>query len=468
MRDSNDKLSDLTRAQWDFDVRRRAFEEAQAFSFTDPIDGAEPVLAELSPEQVASIDGFSARTRLQVDFPPEHGGYFATVRDPVDDTEVGVVPKGVVLALADNTPGSGMIEAEAGVPDLTRDPDDGDGWFSRFLSSGQMREIVLDLMPIIGNIRSAEDAYESWRDAYEAASRGDWGAFVAHGGMGALNTIGAIGGPFSGPIVGMLRAGIRRLADETPGLAQVLARRDIGKAADAAAKSIDPIQVQKVLKKTFGRLTEDQKKTVKGIFPNILGTSAERHAIDQLERLGQNVAKQGRATTDTVNVGGKTVKRRHDARIAELERNFFVRGMKAFDPDARSIGVEVKAQSSSFRKQAAADAAMEKDGSIVQKVLPLRYPARAIPEKVLEKTTRGMLAKHVTGKPGGLSEQDVDRIVAGVKRLRRSKGDWVTAEVIVGTIARGAAHWIARNEEEHRRAENRKQGSIMAGIMTGA
>ena len=62
MRDSNDKLSELTRAQWDFDVRRRAFEEAQAFSFTDPVDGAEPVFAEFSPEDAEKVDRFTGET----------------------------------------------------------------------------------------------------------------------------------------------------------------------------------------------------------------------------------------------------------------------------------------------------------------------------------------------------------------------------------------------------------------------
>lgn len=361
-----------------------------------------------------------------------------------------------------------MIDVEAGIPDLTRDPDAEEGWLSRFASSGQLREWIFDLMPIVGNIRSGEDAVESYRDAYDAAMREDWEAFIAHGGMGVLSTVGAIGGPFSAPIVRILKAGIRRLADTTPGLRQVLARRDIEKASSAAANSIKPIEVKRALRKSLEELTDDQKKTVEGVFPNVVGTSAERHAIDQLERLGQTVTRQGSATTTTVNVGGKSVRRRYDARIDHLQRDIFIRGMKAFDPDARSIALEVKGQSSSFRKQAPVDAAVEKDGSFAQQVLRLRYPAKAIPEKQLEQAARQMFGKYVTGKPGGLSQKDVDRLVSDVKKLRRSKGDWVKAELIVGTAARAAAHMIAGNEERHRREESEKHGSVMSETVTGA
>ena len=174
MRDSNDKLSELTRAQWDFDVRRRAFEEAQAFSFTDPVDGAEPVFAEFSPEDAEKVDRFTGKTGLQVDFPQEHGGYFAAVRDPVEDREIGVVPGRMVLALADEVMDADMADSKSGPREPAAEPDD-EGWLSRFMSSGQLSDTVLRLLPGIGNVLSAHDAYESWREAIKAARRGGLG-----------------------------------------------------------------------------------------------------------------------------------------------------------------------------------------------------------------------------------------------------------------------------------------------------
>ena len=474
-RDSNRKRSELTRAQWDLDARRRAYEEAQAFSFEDPAENDEPVFAELSPENAAKLDAFNAKTGLEVDFPLAHGGYFASVRDPVEGREIGVFPRGLVFALTDDVSDLDMTELEASAPGPAPEQEQEESWLSRHLGDRQLREFVLDVMPIIGNIRSAEDAYESWRDAYKAAMRGDWDAFIAHGGMGALSTAGAIAGPFSAPIVRVLKAGIRRLARKTPGFGAALARRDIGKAADAAGKSMKPVHVDKVFKRAFRELTDDQKKTVRGIFSNIVGTVAERRAVDQFKRLGEKVIRQGEATTTTVNMGGRTVTRRYDARIEELNSDFFVRGAKEFDPDVRSVGLEVKGQSSSFAKQASVDAAVEKDGTFVQKVVRLRYSLKDLSEREVVQATRRMLRKHVTDEPGGLSTRDVDRLVSGVKSMYRSKGDWVTAELFVGTVARAAAHLIAANEEEHRwksgerwRRDADYHGAAIDQLMTGA
>ena len=468
MRDSDRKLSDLTRAQWDLDVRQRTYEEAKAFSFLDPGDGAEPVFAELPPEKVASLDGFSERTGLQVDFPPEYGGYFAAVSDPATNTEIGVVPKGLVLALADNTPGSGMIEAEAGVPDLTRDPDDGEGWFSRFLSSGQMREMVLDLLPIIGNVRSAAEAYESYRDAIEALEREDWGAFVEHGGMGLLNTLGAVGGPFGGPLVRIVKAGMRYLADATPVVRRAVAAHGMKKAANRAGKLYPGVRVEKALGRAFDRLTDEQKKKVRGIFPNVVGKAGERHAIRQAKNAGQPVTQQGPRTATTVDMGGKTATRRYDALIGEVQRNFFVDAFRIFHPNARTVAMEVKAGASHSARQRKIDRAVEADGSFARQVLLLRYPVKAIPEKEFERAARDMFSKHISAGPGGLSPKEVDKIVGKLKRLRRDGGDEITAEIVVGIAARETANFIAGKEESRRQDESRKRGSTMSEIMTGA
>ena len=474
-RDSNRKRSEMTHAHWDLDVRRRAYEEAEAFSFEKPSEDAEPVIAQLAPEDTAKLKAFTAKTGFEVDFPPAHGGYFASVRDPMEGREIGVFPRGLIFAVANNVQDRDMTGPEAGTPDRAQEPEEERSWISRNLGDGELREAVLDLMPIIGNVRSAEDAYESWRDAYEAARRGDWGAFIAHGGMGALSTAGAIGGPFSAPVVRALKAGVMRLARETPGLGAALARRDIGKAADAATKSMPPIPVDKVFERAFRDLTDDQKKTVKGIFSNIVGSVTERRAIDQFERLGEKVIRQGSATTTSVNVGGRTVGRRYDGRIKELSSDFFMRGTKEFDPDVHRIGLEVKGQSSSFAKQAPIDAAVEKDGKFVQKVIRLRYSLKDLSEREVVQAARRMLGKHATGEPGGLRQKDVDRLVSGVKKMYRSEGEWMTAELAVGTLARGAAFLMTDNEEEHRRKEGERwrkdaeyHGAAIDQLMTGA
>ena len=460
MRDSNDKLSELTRAQWDFDVRRRAFEEAQAFSFTDPVDGAEPVFAEFSPEDAEKVDRFTGETGLQVDFPQEHGGYFAAVRDPATNTEIGVFPRGLVLALADNAPGSGMIEAEAGIPDLTQDPDDGEGWFSGILSSGQLRGAVLDLIPIVGNARSGVEAVKSYGEAIEAARREDWDAFFLHGGMGLLNT--------AGTLVKLIKAGIRRFVDITPGVRNIAAARGLKNATKAAEKPLPGIRVEQAFRKSFDRLTGDQKKLIRGMFPNMLGTTGERHAIRQLTRVGQGVAGPSAKATTRVNIDGKMVTRRFDGIIEDVQHNILVRGFKLFQPKTKRAALEVKVNASSYRRQKPIDEAAVKDGTSVQEVTLLRYPVKAIPPKEFERTIRDMLSKHTSGKSPRLTEKDVNGLVRDMNRLHRSGWDWVTAELVIGITARQAANIIAGKEAQSWREESEKQGSTMAGIMTGA
>ena len=468
MRDSDRKLSDLTRAQWDLDVRQRTYEEAKAFSYTDPVDGVEPVFAELSPEKVASLDGFSARTGLQVDFPPEYGGFFAAVSDPATNTEVGVFPRGLVLALADNAPGSGMIEAEAGIPDLTRDPDDGEGWFSGILSSGQLRGAVLDLIPIVGNVRSGVEAVESYGEAIEAARREDWDAFFLHGGMGLLNTAGALAGPFGGTLVKLIKAGIRRFVDITPGVRNIAAARGLKNAMKAAEKPLPGIRVEQAFRQSFDRLTGDQKKLIGSMFPNMLGTAGERHAIRQVTRVGQGVARSSAKATTKVNMGGNTVTRRFDGVIEDVQHNILVKGFKLFQPKTKRAALEVKVNSSSYRRQKPIDEAVVKDGTFVQEVKLLRYPVKAIPPKEFERTIRDMLSKHTSGKSPRLTEKDVNGLVRDMKRLHRSGWDWVTAELAIGITARQAANIIARKEAEPWRDESEKHGATMAEIMTGA
>ena len=465
MRDSNDKLSELTHAQWDFDARRRAFEEAQAFSFTDPIDGAEPVFAEFSPEDAEKVDRFTGKTGLQVDFPQEHGGYFAAVRDPVEDREIGVVPGPMVLALADEVMDADIAGSKSGPREPAAEPDD-EGWLSRFMSSGQLSDTVLRLTPGIGNVLSAHDAYESWREAIKAARREDWDAFIEHGGMGLLNTLGAVGGPFSAPLVRLVKIGIRQLARATPGAREAVAAHSLYRAKKRADVPYPGTPVQKALGGVFRRLTDEQEKTVRGLFPGVVGRAGERHAVRLLGDAVQKVTTTAPKTTAKVDIGGKTVKRRYDAVVEEVQRNFFVDAFKIFRPHTRTAAVEVKVGGSRLGRQKKIDRAMEADGSFAQEAVHLRFPVKAISEKDFERAARELFAKHVSS--GKFSAAEVDRIVGRFKRLRRGHGDWVTGELVVGVGARLIASRYSRDEEIRRREGAEYHGNAMSQLMTGA
>lgn len=472
-RDSNRKRSELTHAQWDLDVRRRAYEEAQAFSFVDPADGAEPVFAELSAEDAASIDTFSGFTNLQVDFPPEHGGYIARVYDPAENVEIGRFPRKLVLNVAEDMVGSGTVDAEANISDPARDSDDEDGWFSRFLPSDRIRDIVLDVLPGIGNVRSGMEAYESYRKAIEAVQREDWNAFLKHGGMGLLNTVGAVGGPFSAPLIRLAKLAIRQLVRATPGARQAAAAHRLYRAKKRADVPYPSVPLQKAVGRVFHKLTDDQKKTLRGLFPGVLGRAGERHAVRLLEDAGQTVTTKASKTTTKVDMGGRTVKRRYDGLIEEVQRNFFVDAFKIFRPHTKTAAIETKVGASRLGRQKKIDRAMEADGSYAQEAVHLRFSVKNIPEKDFEHAVRQLFAKHVSS--GKFSAKEVDRIVGGFKRLRRGNGDWVTGEVVVGIGARMIANRYVRDEEERRRTSGERwrkdagyHGAAIDQLMTGA
>ena len=462
-RDSNRKLSELTRAQWDLDVRRRAYEDAKAFSFAEPHAGRELVLAELSPEQAAKLDGFTGQSGLEVEFPPEFGGYFARVRDPVENVEIGDVPRGLLLAMADDSRGSVMIETEAGIPEVKRESG---SWISRFLSSSQTRDMVLDLLPIIGNIRSGIYALESFGEAIEALRREDWGGFFAHGGMGLVNTLGALAGPFGGPLIRIIKAGIRRFVDMTPGVRQAAAAWDIKKALKAGETPLPGFGVERLFRRTFDRLTVDQQKLLKGMYPNIIGRAGERHAFRQYEKLGQTVVKGGPRTRTSIVMGGKKRRRHYDGLIEDVQHNIWVKGFKLFHPKTRRAALEVKVNSSSYRKQKPIDEAVVKDGTFVQEVDVLRYPVKSLSPKDFESVIREMLSKHTTGKHPRLAQKDVDSLVKDMNRLHQSGWDWVTAEVIVGLTARGASYYAAERESKRRSEDSGKGSSAKSGFPT--
>lgn len=472
-RDSNRKRSELGEVQWDLAVRRRAYEEAQAFSFDDPADGAQPVFAELSPEDAASLDTFSGFTNLQVDFPPEHGGYIARVYDPVENVEIGRFPRKLVLNVAEDMQGSGTVDAEANISDPARDSDDEGGWFSRFLPSDRIRDIVLDALPGIGNVRSGMEAYESYRKAIEAVEREDWNAFLKHGGMGLLNTLGAVGGPLSAPLVRLAKIGIRQLVRATPGAREAAAAHSLYRAKKRADAPYPSVPLQKAVGNVFRRLSNDQKKTLRGLFPGVLGRAGERHAVRLLEDAGQTVTTKASKTTTKVDMGGRTVKRRYDGLIEQVQHNFFVDAFKIFRPHTRTAAIEAKVGASRLGRQKKIDQAMEADGSFAQEAVHLRFSVKNIPEKDFEHAVRQLFAKHVSS--GKFSAKEVDRIVGGFKRLRRGHGDWATGEVVVGLGARMVANRYARQEEERRRNSGERwrkdagyHGEAIDRLMTGA
>ena len=79
-----------------------------------------------------------------------------------------------------------------------------------------------------------------------------------------------------------------------------------------------------------------------------------------------------------------------------------------------------------------------------------------------------MFSKHISNKPGGLSQKDVDRIVGKLKRLRRDGSDEITAEIVIGIGARLAANAIAEKQPTGRRDKPRQDGWTMEELATGA
>ncbi len=291
-------------------------------------------------------------------------------------------------------------------------------------------ELLLDVLPIIGEIRSAGDAVESFDAMAEALARGDLGEAAKQGLLGALATAGAL--PAVGPLFKTLRTLTRR-ALRTRQVAVAMRTSDRlkklhGMIAVARRRGRTPdfvrhIKADEAFAEVWPQLTADQKKLLKGLMPHLKGKPVELDFVRLLENAGMDVVTTGQDKLLLAS-GKKTV-------LDAVSRNGFSDGFRIFAnsfilPTAGAKGTifefklgnarltwnQVDGKLEVEQAQRSGKNLVTEGGISAVDYEVLRYGFDEVPEDVIEKEAERLLRNHANGvRSKRLTHAEVDELV---------------------------------------------------------
>ena len=330
-------------------------------------------------------------------------------------------------------------------------------------------ELLLDVLPIIGEIRSADDAIESFDTMVEALNHGDLGEAAKQGLLGVLSTAGAL--PALGPLFKTLRTLTRR-ALRTRRVAVALRSSDLlkkvhGRFAVARRRGRMPefirrISAEEAFAEVWPELTAGQKKLLKGLMPHFKGKPVELDFVRLLENAGMEVVSTGQDKLLLAS-GKETV-------LDAVSKNGFSDGIRLFansfilpTPGAKGTIFEFKMgdappTSNQVGGKIAVDQAKAKGQSVTTKARVsvvdhevLRYGFNELPEDLIEQEAERLLRNHANGvRSTRLSHADVDELVRVFvgwhRRLRHdTAGEVMTLAEAFIALGLAASERAARN-----------------------
>ena len=319
-------------------------------------------------------------------------------------------------------------------------------------------EVLLDVLPIIGEARALADAFKSLDAFFEALLRGDAAEASRHALFTVLNAASVV--PLARPLFKALgtvatkalrtRMGssLARKADPLG----LLSRRRLAKSRDrgdapgnqggkaddspGARRNRRPDflpnpKFQEVFGDLLPKLTIDQRKLLRGLWPHLLGKPAELDFRQLLKNAGFELIEGPNVTA--LKAGGKK------AVFDGVAEKGFPEGFRIITDSlvfptlgAKGTLFEFKLGGAPLRNtqelgDAAVDAARRKNESLtteggisVLAVELLRHNFADLPEALLEKEARRLLGKHANGvRPRRLGQGDVDEIVGAFLAFHR-------------------------------------------------
>lgn len=309
--------------------------------------------------------------------------------------------------------------------------------------------LVLDVLPVVGNIRSAMDAIDDFDALQTALRRGDWAAASQAGLFAALGLAGT--SPGLGNLLGPLIRRARTAARTTPGLRVVEGRMTImeGRVNNLLnhLRPFDGTRIEEQFGEAWHRLTPAQQRSLKGVNLSIVGNAGENFIADILEGVGASVVRTPQGVrlhlpfqNDLVKLvdpeTGRLVGRRADITLNEKNLDGLMQWMFGFGRRGGDEAfVEIKIGSSSYRGSQALYDRLRRDqlGDVMH---VLRYPLRQVPVEYLEAETRRLLAPWVRGERGvRFSQSDVEDLVHALRTRHHSTGQPATIFDWMKTLA---------------------------------
>ena len=152
--------------------------------------------------------------------------------------------------------------------------------FAEAAPGNRLASFGLDLAPIIGNLRSAEDAIEGGEEVAKALEEGRYADAAGAAFWTALDGIGAVTGIGAGKAV-------KAAARQTKQGRWVFARNDLARMQRYGQTGLPPIGAEAILgPKYWNRLTEEEKSYLIGLLPSAKGNVAEEQARMRLKAAG--------------------------------------------------------------------------------------------------------------------------------------------------------------------------------------
>ena len=348
-------------------------------------------------------------------------------------------------------------------------------------------ELLLDVLPIIGEVRAAIGALESFDAMSEALESGDLEEAKEQGLLTLLNTAGVV--PVAGPLFKALRTGTKRALQTRTGAA--LARNvpvfKAGFSSHLIAKSEEGRRLRKsqatgktgknpfptnpkmtdVFADVLPKLSPRKQQLLRGLWSHLLGQPAEKDFKLLLRNAGFNLAE----TPNAARMTSQGIKANFDA----VSRTGFSPGVRLFTDSlvfptlgARGTIFEFKLGGARLRSGQAVNIGAVRSsrgglrtiGNIhVEDAFILRHDFVDVPEDLLESEARRLLGNHANGvRSRHLTNADVDELVDAFigfhRQLRRQSGGEMPnlaeafAALGIAAQARAAEHAIEAKFEE--------------------
>lgn len=150
-----------------------------------------------------------------------------------------------------------------------------------------IQDLILDTLPIIGNIRSAEAFVEDIEAVGLAIENEDWWAASGNALLAVLDLAGAI--PGLGLIFRPIKNGLLRIARHSSAFRKAHSRMLLLWMGHRGRHLEPSTRVQDYFGGVWPQLTSEQQASFSAIFPRIIGDAGEQRTYDLLEQSGRRV-----------------------------------------------------------------------------------------------------------------------------------------------------------------------------------
>lgn len=215
----------------------------------------------------------------------------------------------------------------------------------------QTLQLLMDMTPLLGNIRAVEDAAESFEAAKKALEADDWARFSAEAATTLLHVAGASGGVLA-PLKGLAKA-----AGNTKYGKKVAAAHEIGKAQRLSEEKLPSYGITKIIDPAdWAKLLKHEQNYLRGLFANVKGRVREEVFRERLAELGLKPLeklknKQGKQINPArIKVPGKRKYRVYDSVYKDKALLKFLSFAYVRNRPGLRIGAEFKADSSRHTK----------------------------------------------------------------------------------------------------------------------